>query len=112
MRFICRSPGYAVRPKASGPLADSTKVESSGESTSIGQQFTFPGGQSNLSFPQFPHCVFVPFQLPGANGNSGEGSSGNQNIPDSQLEAQKKIIQQRIEVLFMYCTGAILALSM
>ena len=84
---ICRSPGYAVLPKVYGSLANSTKEESSGESTSIGQQFTFPGGQSNLSFPQFPHCVFVPFQLPGADGNSGEGSSSNQNIPDSQLEA-------------------------
>ncbi|XWS71353.1 hypothetical protein CRYUN_Cryun03dG0131500 [Craigia yunnanensis] len=94
------SPGYAILPKAYGPLADSTKVDSSGERTSIGQeQFAIPGGHANLSFPQFPHCVFVPFQLPGANGNSGEGSGSNQNIPDSQLEAQKEIIQQRIEVL-------------
>ncbi|XWS71354.1 hypothetical protein CRYUN_Cryun03dG0131500 [Craigia yunnanensis] len=96
------SPGYAILPKAYGPLADSTKVDSSGERTSIGQeQFAIPGGHANLSFPQFPHCVFVPFQLPGANGNSGEGSGSNQNIPDSQLEAQKEIIQQRIEVSFL-----------
>ncbi|XVE59741.1 hypothetical protein DITRI_Ditri05aG0070600 [Diplodiscus trichospermus] len=94
------SPGYAVLPKAYGSLADSTKVESSGERTPVGQQhFSLPDGHANLSFPQFPQCVFVPFQLPGANGNSGEGSSGNQNISDSQLEAQKKIIQQQIEVL-------------
>ncbi|KAL4284421.1 hypothetical protein GQ457_16G008380 [Hibiscus cannabinus] len=38
-------------------------------------------------------------KLPGANRNSGEGSGSNQNISDSQLEAQKKIIQQQIEVL-------------
>ncbi|XP_021279048.1 ERAD-associated E3 ubiquitin-protein ligase HRD1B-like [Herrania umbratica] len=94
------SSGYAVLPQAYGPSADSTKVESSGERTFIGQQqFAIPGGHANLSFPQFPHCVFVPFQLPGANGNSGEGLGSYQNIPDSQLEAQKKIIQQKIEVL-------------
>ncbi|KAK8695539.1 hypothetical protein V6N13_000692 [Hibiscus sabdariffa] len=94
------SPGNAVVPGASAPLGDSMKVESSGEGTSIGQQqFAIAGGQGNLTFPQFPHCVFVPIQLPGANGNSGEGSRSNQNISDSQLEAQKKIIQQQIEVL-------------
>ncbi|KAL4296546.1 hypothetical protein GQ457_12G026870 [Hibiscus cannabinus] len=93
------SPGNAVLPRASAPLADSMKVESSGESTSIGQQFAIPGGQTNLPYTQFPHCVFVPIQLHGANGNSGEGSGSNQNISDSQLEAQKKIIQQQIEVL-------------
>ncbi|XP_022752473.1 ERAD-associated E3 ubiquitin-protein ligase HRD1A-like isoform X2 [Durio zibethinus] len=93
------SPRYAVLPKAYGSLADTMKVESSGESTSIGQQFAIPGGYANLSFPQFPHCVFLPFQSPGANGNSGEGSSGNQSTPDSELEVQKKIIQQQIEVL-------------
>ncbi|KAE8683664.1 ERAD-associated E3 ubiquitin-protein ligase HRD1A [Hibiscus syriacus] len=94
------SPGNAVLPWASSPLADSMKSESSGESTSIGQQqFAIPGGQANLPFPQFPHCGFFPIQLPGASGNSGEESGSNQNISDSQLVAQKKIIQQQIEVL-------------
>ncbi|PPD91332.1 hypothetical protein GOBAR_DD11732 [Gossypium barbadense] len=95
------SPGNPVLPGSYAPLADTMKVEHSGESPSIGhQQFAIPGGQSNLPFPQFPNCVFVPFQLPGANGNSGGGGSGsNQNISDSQLEAQKKIIEQQIEVL-------------
>ena len=102
MHFTFRSPGYAVLPEAYGSLGDSTKVESSGERTSIGQQqFAAPGGHANLSFPQFPHRVFVPFQLPGANGNSGEGSGSHQNIPDSKLEAQKKIIEQQIEVSFL-----------
>ncbi|TYH53789.1 hypothetical protein ES332_D09G125300v1 [Gossypium tomentosum] len=94
------SPGNPVLPGSYAPLADTMKVEHSGESPSIGhQQFAIPGGQSNLPFPQFPNCVFVPFQLPGANGNSGGGGSGsNQNISDSQLEAQKKIIEQQIEM--------------
>ncbi|XVF05007.1 hypothetical protein REPUB_Repub05bG0134000 [Reevesia pubescens] len=94
------SPGYAALPRTYGQLADSSNVESGGERTSIGQQqIAIPGGHANFSFPQLPNCVFVPLQLPGANGNSGEGSGSNQNIPDSQLEAQKKIIQQQIEVL-------------
>lgn len=99
---ICRSPGNAVLPGSYVPLADTMKVEHSGESTSIGQQqFAIPGGQANLPFPQFPNCVFVPFQLPAANGNSGGGSGSNQNSSDSQLEAQKKIIEQQIEVSFV-----------
>ncbi|TYI67348.1 hypothetical protein E1A91_D08G011900v1 [Gossypium mustelinum] len=93
------SPGYAVLPKAYGQPDDSMKGESSGEMTSTGEQFVIPGGQVNLSFPRFPHCAFVPFQLPRVNGNMGEASSSNLHIPDSQLEAQKKIIQQQIEVL-------------
>ncbi|TYI10203.1 hypothetical protein ES332_A09G126800v1 [Gossypium tomentosum] len=95
------SPGNAVLPGSYAPLADTMKVEHSGESPSIGhQQFAIPGGLPNLPFPQFPNCVFVPFQLPGANGNSGGGGSGsNQNLSDSQLEAQKKTIEQQIEVL-------------
>ncbi|GMJ00849.1 homolog of yeast Hrd1 [Hibiscus trionum] len=93
------SPGYAVLPKAHGSLTDSAKVESNGASTSTGEQFGIPGGQANMSSPQSPHYAFVPFQLPFANGYSGEASSGNTNVTDSHLEAQKKIIQQQIEVL-------------
>ncbi|KAL4384147.1 hypothetical protein GQ457_15G028470 [Hibiscus cannabinus] len=93
------SPGYAVLPKANGSLADSTKVESNGASTSTGEQSGISGGQANMSFSQFPQYAFVPLQLPFANGNTGEVSSGNPTITDSHLEAQKKIIQQQIEVL-------------
>lgn len=48
--------------------------------------------------PQFPH-VFVPFQVPGANANSGDMLGG---IPSSELEAQKKLIQHQIEVSPIY----------
>ncbi|KAK9002570.1 hypothetical protein V6N11_025241 [Hibiscus sabdariffa] len=93
------SPGYAVLPKANGSLADSTKVESNGASTSSGEQYGISGGQANMSFSQFPQYAFVPLQLPFANGNTGEVSSGNPTVTDSHLEAQEKIIQQQIEVL-------------
>ncbi|KAE8672046.1 ERAD-associated E3 ubiquitin-protein ligase HRD1 [Hibiscus syriacus] len=46
------SPGYVVLPKTHESLSESTKVESSGPSTSIREQFAIPGGQANMSFPQ------------------------------------------------------------
>ncbi|GAV77851.1 zf-RING_2 domain-containing protein [Cephalotus follicularis] len=94
------SPGYAVLPHANRPLADST-LESGGEQASIRQpqQSAFTGGPANISFPQFPHPVFVPFHSCDVNVNYGERSGSNHNIPPSQLEAQKKFLQQQIEVL-------------
>jgi E3 ubiquitin-protein ligase synoviolin len=98
--LLCRSPGYAVLPKVQGTLADSSNAESSGEGASVvqPQQFAISGGPANLSFPQFPHTVFVPFQAPGANVINGERFGNDLNIPDSQLEAQKQFLRQQIEV--------------
>ncbi|GLT70229.1 hypothetical protein SLA2020_423230 [Shorea laevis] len=95
------SPGYAVLPKVQRTLADSSNAESSGEQASVvqPQQFAISGGPANLSFPQFPQCVFVPFQASGANVTNGERFGSNLNIPDSQLEAQKQFLRQQIEVL-------------
>ncbi|KAK4572307.1 hypothetical protein RGQ29_030657 [Quercus rubra] len=81
--------------------ADSTNTESSGTAF-IGQpqqQFAIPAGPSNLPFPQSPHCIFVPFQTPGANVTYGDRFGSNLNIPDSQLEAQKKFLSNQIEVM-------------
>ena len=91
---------YAVLPQVQKTSADSTNTESSGPAF-IGQpqqQFAIPGGPSNFPFPQSPHCIFVPFQTPGANVTYGDRFGNNLNIPDSQLEAQKKILSNQIEV--------------
>ncbi|KAA8540138.1 hypothetical protein F0562_026830 [Nyssa sinensis] len=97
------SPGYALVPQVYGPLANSINTDSVGEHTSTGQsqqhQFAVPGGPGNSPFPQLQHCAFVPFQAPGANVNYGERLGDNPNISDPQLEAQKKFLQQQIEVL-------------
>ncbi|OAY44580.1 ERAD-associated E3 ubiquitin-protein ligase HRD1B [Manihot esculenta] len=86
------SPGYVFLPQAQRPLADAANGESNrGQS----QRESAFHGPSNLSMPQFPH-VFVPFQVPGANANSGDMLG---SIPSSELEAQKKLIQHQIEVL-------------
>ncbi|CAK7340107.1 unnamed protein product [Dovyalis caffra] len=93
------SPGYVSVPQVQRPSAESTSMEPGGEQGFTGQpyvQFSIHGGPSNLSLPQLPHCVFVPFQAPGASVHQGEtvGSPSN-----SQLEVQKKFIQHQIEVL-------------
>ncbi|EEF42344.1 protein binding protein, putative [Ricinus communis] len=89
------SPGYALLPQAQRPLADPT----GGEQAFVGQsqpQPAFHAGPSNLTLPQFPQCVFVPFQVPNDSGAQGERLG---NMPNCELEAQKKFLQYQIEVL-------------
>ncbi|GAY48845.1 hypothetical protein CUMW_114810 [Citrus unshiu] len=95
------SPGYVVLPQANRPLGDYTSVELGQEQASAGQpqQFVNPGGSATFSFPQFPQSVFVPFQTPDANLIGGERLPSTQNTPVSQLEAQRKFIENQIEVL-------------
>ncbi|KAH9783990.1 ERAD-associated E3 ubiquitin-protein ligase HRD1A [Citrus sinensis] len=95
------SPGYVVLPHANRPLGDYTSVELGQEQASAGQpqQFVNPGGSATFSFPQFPQSVFVPFQTPDANLIGGERLPSTQNTPVSQLEAQRKFIENQIEVL-------------
>lgn len=78
-------------------MADTTNMEPSGDQGVVGQprlQFSIQGGPSNLTLPQLPHCVFVPFQA-GACVYRGERAC---STPDSELEAQKKFLQHQIEV--------------
>lgn len=96
---IMWSPGYALLPQVQRPLADSTNMEPSGDQGVGGQprlQFSIQGGPSNLTLPQLPHCVFVPFQAPGACVYQGERAC---STPNSELEAQKNFLQHQIEVL-------------
>ena len=78
-------------------MADTTNMEPSGDQGVVGQprlQFSIQGGPSNLTLPQLPHCVFVPFQAPGACVYQGERA----HTPNSELEAQKNFLQHQIEV--------------
>ncbi|KAK2972849.1 hypothetical protein RJ640_028377 [Escallonia rubra] len=92
------SPGYALLPQAYRPRAESN-ADGEGASTGQSQQHQFGtlGGSANLPFAQFPQTAFVPLQAPGASINSGESS--NLNAIDTQLETQKRFIQNQIEVL-------------
>uniref|UniRef100_A0A2P2LH31 RING-type E3 ubiquitin transferase n=4 Tax=Rhizophora mucronata TaxID=61149 RepID=A0A2P2LH31_RHIMU len=89
------SPGYAMFPQ-SQPTA---KPDSSGENTSTGPinpQLAVNPGPSNVSPSQFPQCVFVPLGLSSANMTYGEISG---SVPSSDFEAQKKYLENQIEVL-------------
>ncbi|KAJ9185569.1 hypothetical protein P3X46_005187 [Hevea brasiliensis] len=93
------SPGYTLLPQAQRPLAYAANGESSQDQAFIGQsqqESAFHAGPSNLSLPQFSHCIFVPFQVPGANANYGDRLG---SVPNSELEAQKKLLEHQIEVL-------------
>ncbi|WCJ27802.1 ERAD-associated E3 ubiquitin-protein ligase HRD1A [Euphorbia peplus] len=91
------SPGYTLLPQAQRPLADTGSNESGGQWTRQSPlQPNLDAGSSNLSLPQSPQYVFVPFQVPGAFATHGEGLG---SIPNSDLEAQKKLLQNQIEVL-------------
>ncbi|KAL6291809.1 hypothetical protein ACE6H2_009319 [Prunus campanulata] len=90
------SPGYVALPRVQRQMADSANTGSSGVSH---PQLVTPGGPSNLSSPQFPHYMFVPFEVPGANVAYEERLGGDPNITASQLEAQKKFLQHQIEIL-------------
>ncbi|GLT44803.1 hypothetical protein SLA2020_186800 [Shorea laevis] len=94
------SSGYAVFPPGYRSVPDSSNEESGGKQTYVGQQqFAVPGESANLSHPQFPHCIFVPVQLPGASGNSTEVLGSHTSTAAPQLEAQEKFHQYQIEVL-------------
>ena len=79
-------------------MADTTNMEPSGNQGVSGQpqqQFSIQGGPSNLNLPQPPHCVSVLFETPGARVYQGELAS---STPNSELEAQKRLLQNQIEV--------------
>lgn len=86
------SPGYVALPQVQRQMADSANTESSGVSH---PQLATPGG--NLSSPQYPHYMFVPFEVPDVAYE--ERLGGDPNITASQLEAQKKFLQHQIEIL-------------
>ncbi|XP_020412123.1 ERAD-associated E3 ubiquitin-protein ligase HRD1B isoform X1 [Prunus persica] len=88
------SPGYVALPQVQRQMADSANTESSGV---LHPQLATPGGPSNLSSPQFPHYMFVPFEVPDVAYE--ERLGGDPNITASQLEAQKKFLQHQIEIL-------------
>ncbi|KAF9661292.1 hypothetical protein SADUNF_Sadunf19G0052900 [Salix dunnii] len=96
---IMWSSGYALVPQAQRPLADTTNMEPSGNQGVSGQpqlQFSIQGGPSNLTLPQPPHSFSVLFEAPGAHVYQGESTS---STPNSELEAQKRLLQNQIEVL-------------
>ncbi|KAJ8752484.1 hypothetical protein K2173_004772 [Erythroxylum novogranatense] len=89
------SPGYAFLPKAHNTV----ELDPCGENApaQLHSELANNPETSNSTFFQVPHCVFVPFQVPGANGASVERLGSMPTTSD--LEAHKKFLQIQIEVL-------------
>ncbi|GAU18926.1 hypothetical protein TSUD_229160 [Trifolium subterraneum] len=81
-------PSATVRPP--GEQASSQQAQ---------QQFHIPGGPANVSFPPMGHFHFIPSQPHMTLLNYGEGFGNDPNIQSLQLEANKKLLQQQIEIL-------------
>ncbi|KAF7836519.1 ERAD-associated E3 ubiquitin-protein ligase HRD1B-like isoform X1 [Senna tora] len=99
--LVC-SPGYTVYPPVQRPASESTSTEFNGEHASSEQtqrQFLIPGGPMNVPFPPMGQFLFPASLAHAANMNNGEGSGYDPNMPSSQLEAQKKLLQYQIEIL-------------
>ncbi|CAJ1926580.1 unnamed protein product [Sphenostylis stenocarpa] len=95
--FVC-SPGHTLHP----PVAESTNTDNSGEQTSCEptqRQFLTAGGPTYVSFPPMQHFHFLPSQPHAAPVNYGKGFENDPNIPSSQLEVHRKLLQLQIEIL-------------
>lgn len=88
---ICRSSGYAYLPQQNVPLPSQSSADCSGP-----QQFTVHGDPGSTSVSQFPSIVYVPVPAPAATGDRIQG--GHDNLSQAHLDAQKKFLQQQIEV--------------
>lgn len=63
------------------------------------KQFHIPGGPANVPFPPMGHFHFLPSQPHVTPLNYGEGFGNDPNIQSLQFEANKKLLQQQIEIL-------------
>lgn len=88
------SPGYPSHPQTHlGPPS----VNLGEEQVSAGQSQYHQFG--NMNFGQIPPLAFLPVQLSGANFPSGERLGSNLTPSQSPVEAEKKFLENQIEVL-------------
>lgn len=79
----------------------STSVNSGGEQGSSGQSQLHQFGNMTFQLPQLgqiPPFAYMPFQVAGANFPSGERLGNNSITPESQVEAEKKFLENQIQV--------------
>ncbi|KHN25614.1 E3 ubiquitin-protein ligase synoviolin [Glycine soja] len=99
--FVC-SPGYTLHPPVQIYMAESSDKDRNGEQTSSEEaqrQFLIAGRPPNLSFPPMQNFHFLPSQAHASPVNYGEGFENDPNIPSSQLEAYRKLLQCQIQIL-------------
>lgn len=66
------------------------------------EQFVPPSGPVNMSLPRLPGYAFVPFQTAGADMTQGERFGSDPKLSDSQLKAQRELLEHQIEVLYIF----------
>ncbi|CAN0909338.1 ERAD-associated E3 ubiquitin-protein ligase HRD1A [Linum grandiflorum] len=89
------SPGYAVFPQGQRPANETPNVAAQEEVNLDGQpqpQFQFHAGGSS----SMPQVMFVPMQAAGSNFN-GRETPGGVGLSSSEMEAQRKFLQNQIE---------------
>lgn len=99
---IRSSPGYTLHPPVQIYMAESSDKDRNGEQTSSEEaqrQFLIAGRPPNLSFPPMQNFHFLPSQAHASPVNYGEGFENDPNIPSSQLEAYRKLLQCQIQVM-------------
>lgn len=91
--YNCRSPGYALHPQTYRPLGSISA--DSGSEVAVTEQ-SQQHHSSNLPF-QLPQFTFAQTNM------HGESSGSNLTVSESQMEAQKKILEHQIEVWEFQC---------
>ncbi|XP_027360440.1 ERAD-associated E3 ubiquitin-protein ligase HRD1B-like isoform X1 [Abrus precatorius] len=92
--FAC-SLGSTLHPPDQISIPESTNADHNGAQASSEQaqrQFLILGGPTNVCFPPMQHFQFL-------NPVYGEGFGNDPNVPSSQLEAQRKLLQCQIQNL-------------
>lgn len=94
LALLCfsRSPGFALLPQSTGHLANTTikKDGAGGDASGIDQTCQF----ANSLIAQLQQTNCVPLEFPFTNGEVGVG-----NTSEVQLDLQRQLIQNQIEVL-------------
>ncbi|CAL0329375.1 unnamed protein product [Lupinus luteus] len=92
------SRGYSQYPLVQRSVAESSSTEAC-RSEHAQKQFVIPGRPMNVSYPPTGNFNFPPSQTHTAPVNYGEGFGNDRNIPNSLVEAQRKVLELQIEIL-------------
>ncbi|KAK6926157.1 hypothetical protein RJ641_007876 [Dillenia turbinata] len=95
----CRSPAYTMLPHLQRPSFNSDGTAQASTSQPQHQHFSVPGVTANSFLPQFAPTTLAAFQIPAASVMNTDKTGDDSNIFSSQLEFQRTILEQQIEVL-------------
>lgn len=82
--------GYPPPTQRSVSESSSSELKGEASGEEVQKQFVIPGGPVNASLPPMHNFYFLPSQTHATNMNHGEGFGSDPNMPNSQLEAQRR----------------------